>query len=61
MDWIKLSDKLPQHGDKILLWLVPKNDKPYYLGWTWEEQDGPNIRINGDKITHWIKFEPPKP
>lgn len=60
MKWINIKEKLPEHGETVYLWLVPFLGKPYETRWTWDKQDSMNLRINGDKVTHWIKFESPK-
>ena len=55
MGWIKLTDELPKAGQKVDLWLVPEDEeKSHRISWTWEKESTVDIKINGEKVTHWI-------
>lgn len=55
MKWIKLTDQLPEAGQKVDLWLVPEDEeKSHRISWTWEKEDTDKINISGCKATHWL-------
>ena len=68
MEWIKVSEKLPDHTDYVLVWGTRSDNeaagwwKGYYRAETSEwriisEYHDSSIEC---AVTHWIEIEPPK-
>ena len=72
MNWIKVTDELPNADERVLVWLRYENDTEFE--WTESELDDPNssyyIEPNSGKgwlmgsaknyvITHWARIEAP--
>jgi len=73
MEWIKVTDELPNTNEKVLVWIKYENDEEFK--WTDSELDDSNsgfyIEPNSGRcwmmgsaknyvITHWARIEAPK-
>ncbi len=60
--WISVEDRLPEPNQKVDLWVVPEDEeKSHRMQWTWENGNGKDTRIGGQRITHWMpRPAPPK-
>lgn len=52
--WVLLTEQLPVPGQKVDLWVVPKDEeKSFRITHVWRVQDGYDFTYNGDTVTHW--------
>lgn len=64
MEWIKLSEQLPEVGRRVLLTDINDSEGLVYVGHMWPQQkrfctDGWDV--DEDFFTHWMPFtKPPK-
>lgn len=66
MDWIKCTDRLPEPGKEVIIYITMKNFTGYpkvHIGWTsdyvsgWECPD--NFCLENYEVSHWMELPNP--
>lgn len=60
-DWISVEDRLPELGERVLVWLPYVATEAYRKGDCWVRHNSNLEDYMGAKVTHWMQLpEPPR-